>query len=48
MDDHMKKAAALANELQKLLAGMPHPWNKQFHVYLQPLQSLMMKLQDIS
>ena len=48
MDDQMKKAVTLTGELRKLLASLPHPFNKQFYGYLHPLQALMAKLQSIS
>jgi len=46
MDDHMKKALELSIELGKLLAGLPHPWNKQFHRYIEVLRSLIAKLRE--
>ena len=48
MDDHMKRAKALTVELRKVLMGLPHPWNKQFHAFMLPLQALQAKLDGIS
>ena len=48
LDDHWKKGMVLTAQLRKMLARLPHPLNKQFHVFLEPLHALMVKLHDIS
>ena len=48
MDDQMKKTVTLAVELRRALVMLPHPWNKQFHRYLEVLQSLTVKLKEIT
>lgn len=48
LDDQMKRAAALAGELGKLLSRLPHPWNKPFHGFLRPLQAMLAKLHEVT
>jgi hypothetical protein len=47
-DEQMRLALALAVHLSKALAGLPHPWNKQFHAFKQPLQALVARLQEFT
>lgn len=44
----LQRAATLATELQKLLASLPHPLNKNFHAFQQPLQEFLDRLQQIT
>ena len=48
MGNQMSRAAQLARELGKTLVGLPPPWNKMFHRYLEVLRSLTAKLQEIA
>ncbi|HEX5273109.1 MAG TPA: hypothetical protein VFW33_21585 [Gemmataceae bacterium] len=47
-DGQLRKAGELANELLKLLTGLPRPWNTRFHVFSRALRSLIGRLGDIS
>jgi hypothetical protein len=48
MDGHLRQVTALTEELMKLLARLPQPWNKQFYRHLHTLQDLRSKLHEIS
>ncbi len=44
----LQRAVTLATKLQKLLATRPHPLNKNFHAFQQPLQAFLDRLQQIT
>src|SRR2546421_365586 len=48
MDDELKKALQMSAELGKTLATLPHPWNKEFHRYVEVLRALIAKLREVA
>lgn len=43
----LQRAVTLATELQKLLSSLPHPLSKQFHAFVEPLEALLARLQEL-
>jgi hypothetical protein len=48
MDGQLKKAAAMASELLKILTTMPRPWNRRFGPFIRALRGLLDKLSQVS